>query len=92
MTSRIVIKVTALLLLAVFCCMGMTACTNLTQENYDKIQMGTTYAEVVKLLGKDHICDSALGMKNCTWGDNERNIKVQFVADKAVLFAGKGLK
>jgi hypothetical protein len=92
MKSRIVIKLTAILILVVLCCIGILACSNLTQENYDKIQMGMPYAEVVKLLGKDHICDSALGMKSCTWGDDRRYIKVQFVTEKAVVFTAKGLK
>jgi len=48
--------------------------------------------EVEKLLGYNPTCDSAVGMKNCTWGTAEKHIKVQFVADKIALHSAKRLK
>jgi len=34
----------------------------------------------------------AIGIKNCTWGDEEKYIKVSFAADKVVVFFGHGLQ
>jgi hypothetical protein len=70
----------------------LTACSNLTQENYDKIKMGMSFQEVEKLLGPAAACDSAMGMKSCTWGDKDKYVKIQFMADKVVIHAAKGLK
>lgn len=71
---------------------SLTGCSNLTQDNYDKIQMGMSFQDVEKLLGSDATCDSVMGMKSCTWGNNDRFVKIQFMADKVVLHVAKGLK
>jgi len=51
-----------------------------------------SYLEVEKILGSDPSCDSAVGVMTCTWGTDEKHVKVQFVADKVVLHSAKGLK
>lgn len=71
---------------------SLTGCSNLTQDNYDKIQMGMSFQDVEKPLGSDATCDSVMGMKSCTWGNNDRFVKIQFMADKVVLHVAKGLK
>ena len=86
--SRIISSV---LLIAALCFLAV-ACGNLTQENYEKIKVGMSYQEVEKLLGTNPTCDSALGVKSCTWGTSDKHIKVQFVADKVTLYSAKGLK
>lgn len=83
--------VSSMLLIAALCFMAV-ACGNLTQQNYDKIKVGMNYQEVEKILGSNPTCDSALGVKSCTWGTTEKHIKVQFVADKVTLYSAKGLK
>lgn len=83
--------VSSMLLIAALCFMAV-ACGNLTQQNYDKIKVGMSYQEVEKILGSNPTCDSALGVKSCTWGTAEKHIKVQFVADKVTLYSAKGLK
>lgn len=83
--------VSSMLLIAALCFMAV-ACGNLTQQNYDKIKVGMNYQEVEKILGSNPTCDSALGVKSCTWGTAEKHIKVQFVADKVTLYSAKGLK
>jgi hypothetical protein len=70
----------------------VVGCDRLSQEKYDKIKVGMTFQEVEKLLGSSPSCDSAVGMKNCTWGTAEKHVKVQFVADKVALHSAKGLK
>jgi hypothetical protein len=83
--------VSSMLLIAALCFV-IVACGNLTQQNYEKIKVGMSYQEVEKILGSNPTCDSALGMKSCTWGTAEQHIKVQFVADKVTLYSAKGLK
>lgn len=85
-------KTVSLALLLLFLCFLTVSCSNLTQENYDKIKVGMSYQEVEKILGSNPTCDSAVGMKSCTWGTPAKHIKVQFVADKVALHSAKGLK
>jgi len=75
----------ALLVLAV------TGCSKLSQENYNKLKMGMTYEEVVGVLGSPAACDATMGAKSCTWGNEQKHIKVNFVADRVVVFNCKGL-
>lgn len=79
-------------LLALALSLTTVACDNLSQENYNKIKVGMNLQEVEKLLGSSPTCDSAVGMKNCTWGTAEKHVKVQFVADKVAMYSAKGLK
>lgn len=71
---------------------ALVGCSKLTVENYGKIKPGKGYAEIVALLGKPDSCSEALFMKNCVWGDEQRNITVNFVGDKAALFTSKNIK
>ena len=71
---------------------SVIGCGGPTQEKYDKIKTGMTFKEVEKVLGSSPTCDSAAGMKNCTWGNDEKHIKVKFVADRVALHSAKGLK
>jgi uncharacterized lipoprotein NlpE involved in copper resistance len=87
MTKLMIISATALTLLLL-----LIGCSRLTQENYDKIKLGMSFQEVEKLLGSGPICDSALGMKSCTWGSADKFVKVQFVSEKVVLHVAKGLR
>jgi hypothetical protein len=73
-------------------CLQVYGCSGLTQENYDKIKVGMSSQEVEKLLGSNPTCDSAMGMKSCTWGTSDRYVKIQFVADKVAMHVAKGLK
>lgn len=61
-------------------------------ENYQKIQVGMAYAEVVQLIGKPENCNEVIGVRNCTWGDKTSGVNVSFVSDKALLFASRNLK
>jgi hypothetical protein len=85
-------KITSWGLLLLSLCFLAVACGNLTQENYEKINVGMSYQEVEKILGSNPTCDSAMGMKTCTWGTAEKHVKVSFVADKVTLYSAKGLK
>jgi len=55
------------------------------------LKIGMEYDAVVDVLGSADECDSALNAKNCTWGDENKNINIKFVANKVVFFTSKGL-
>ena len=69
----------------------VVGCSKLNKENYDKISMGMSYDEVISILGDADECSGAVGVENCTWGDQDTYIKINFVGKKAVLFSAKGL-
>lgn len=70
----------------------LLGCSKLTMENYTKIKMGSKYEEVVKILGKPDSCSDALFVRNCVWGDEQKNITVNFMGDKAILFTSKNIR
>lgn len=80
------------LTVALFLLTMLLGCSKLTMENYSKIRMGIEYSEVVKILGKPDNCSEALFLKNCVWGNEQKNITVNFAGDKAILFTSKNLK
>ncbi len=53
--------------------------------------MGISYAEASSILGKAERCDDALGTTSCIWGDEGKNIKIRFIADKATFFSSEGI-
>jgi len=67
-------------------------CSKLTKENYDKLKIGMEYSEVTALLGKPDNCSDSLNVKSCIWGNEARNIKVNFLSDNVVVFTGTGIK
>jgi hypothetical protein len=82
MNPRIPIAILVLLL---------AACSKLTQENYDRLKSGMSYQEVKNILGAPSQCNEVLGIKACTWGDDKRYIKVNFVGNQVLLFSSQGL-
>lgn len=71
--------------------LSLTACGKVTLENYEKIKVGMNKTELEAILGSADKCEEKTMHTNCTWGDDSKNIKVTFVADKVTLFAEKGL-
>jgi hypothetical protein len=67
-------------------------CSKVTQENYDKLKMGMEYSEVTALLGNPDNCEESMGAKSCIWGNETKNIKVSFLADKTMVFSSTGIK
>jgi hypothetical protein len=51
-----------------------------------------TFAEVKQIIGDPAKCDEVVGVRNCVWGDDRRNVKVSFAADRVVLLSATGLK
>lgn len=61
-------------------------------ENYNKLEIGQSYAEVKQLIGEPARCDEALGVRSCVWGDDQRGISVSFVAGKVLLMSARNLE
>ena len=82
-----------LFLLALLTTLLFTAgCSKITKENYDKLEMGMEYSEVTALLGNPDNCTESMGAKSCTWGSEAKNIKINFLADKTMVFSSTGIK
>ena len=85
---KAMIKQIALALLVSLILFG---CSKVNRENYDKIKMGMEYSQVIELIGNPDKCDAALGMKNCVWGNETKNITIGFIAEKVALPTMTGL-
>ena len=70
----------------------LLGCSKLTMENYRKIKMGIGYDEVVKILGKPDNCFEALFARSCVWGNERKNITVNFLGDKVILSTSRNIK
>ncbi len=67
-------------------------CSKLNKKNYERLKVGMAYDEVVVILGKPDSCSDALFAKDCTWGDERKNITVNFVGNKVILYRSKNIK
>jgi hypothetical protein len=72
--------------------LALLACSKLTLENYNKIQAGMSYDEVIGLIGPPEKCDDVMGLRSCAWGDEKHSINVTFAANKVLLFSSSNLK
>lgn len=70
----------------------LLGCSKLTVANFKKIKMGSEYDAVVGILGKPDNCSEALVVRNCVWGDEQKNITVNFVGDKVILSTSKNIR
>lgn len=70
----------------------LIGCSKLTMENYSRIKAGIEYSEVVGILGKPDSCSDALFVKSCVWGNEQKNITVNFMGDKVILFTSRNIK
>lgn len=73
--------------------MAVAGCTKINLENYESIEVGMEQQEIDQILGHADKCTETLGTKSCIWGSEEgKHIKVNFAADKAVIFSHQGLE
>ncbi len=70
----------------------LAGCSKINQDNYDKLEVGMTFGKVTDILGRTNKCAEQLGTRTCTWGDEQKYIRVSFVADKLVLYNSGGLE
>lgn len=65
--------------------------SSVSKVNYNKLKMGMSYEEVITILGAGNSCDNAEGDRSCIWGDETKNIGVQFVGGRVAFITSKGL-
>ena len=70
----------------------MAGCSKLTMDNYTKVKTGLEYSQVVAIIGKPDSCSEALFVKSCIWGNEQKNITVNFVSDKVMLTTCRNIK
>ena len=78
-------------LTVIFAMLLLAACSKVTQENYNQLKSGMSQAEVETLLGSADMCTETLGTKTCSWGDEKKNITINFVGDNVLVISNKGL-
>jgi hypothetical protein len=70
----------------------IAGCGKLTMENYNRLKVGMSYDEVVRIIGPPDKCSEVMGLRNCRWGDEKKSINVTFAGDKALVFTCDGLR
>ena len=70
----------------------LAGCSKLTADNYARIKTGVEYNEVVRILGKPDSCSEVVFVKSCVWGNEQKNITISFMGDKAILTSSKNIK
>lgn len=78
--------------LIAFIALLASACSRLTQENYERLKPGMTYDEVEQILGRPAKCSEIVGVKSCLWGNEQSNINANFVGDKAILYGSQNIR
>lgn len=69
----------------------LVACSKVTRENYQKLELGMSWQEVVQLLGEPDRCEALLNAKSCVWQEGDKSITVRFIGDEVILFSSEGL-
>ncbi len=70
----------------------LSGCNKVTKENYDKIESGMSYNEVVEVLGKPEGCSETLGISNCEWKNDDAMIAITFISNQVTIAVAEGLK
>jgi hypothetical protein len=78
--------------LSIFLLLALAACSRLTAENYERIEVAMAYDEVKQIIGEPTQCDDVLGVKQCTWGDENQHIKVSFIGGRATFMTAKNVR
>ena len=71
---------------------ALVGCSRLTEANYVKLKAGMSYEEIAQVLGRADQCSETLVLKHCAWGNAERGITADFVADKALMFSSNNIR
>jgi hypothetical protein len=80
-----------LIVMAFLLYLVLFGCSKLNRENYDKIKVGMDYQQVVSIIGDPDKCDAIMGSKNCVWGNENKNITINFIGDKVFFLSMNGL-
>jgi Domain of Unknown Function with PDB structure (DUF3862) len=80
--------------------LGITGCSKITRDNYDKIQVGMNVSDVKKILGdskeKTNSASVDLGIvgfsgETLIWRENQQSITIVFVNDQVMMKSQAGL-
>lgn len=84
-------KTISRLVLTTLLCLFFSACSKVTQNNFDKIQNNMTMKEVIAILGEPTSSDSLniAGMSGATavWKEGDAQIDIQFINDRVIIKA-----
>ena len=72
--------------------LGLTACSKVNMENYNKIKIGMDKAEVEQILGSADKCEEKTLHTACIWGGEDKHIKITLVSDKVTIYSKKGFE
>ncbi|WP_287694946.1 hypothetical protein [Accumulibacter sp.] len=73
--------------------MLLLACSQkVSLDNFNRLRVGQSYEEVREIVGDPASCDEMVGLRNCSWGNHERGIRVSFLAGKVVMLAAHNLQ
>jgi len=61
-------------------------------DRFNRLRVGQTYDEVREIVGAPASCDEILGLRNCAWGNQERSIRVSFLAGRVVMLSAHNLQ
>ncbi|HAG41719.1 MULTISPECIES: DUF3862 domain-containing protein [unclassified Pseudoalteromonas] len=78
-------------LLIIAATLSLAACSKVSLENYEKIEVGMDKAEVEAILGTADNCVEKTLHTNCVWGDESKNIEITLVSDKVTIYSKHGI-
>lgn len=70
----------------------VAGCSKLTVENIDRLKVGMHFDDVVDIIGKPASCDETVGLRNCTWSDEQRSVEATFAAGRLVVTSSRNLR
>ncbi|MDC9566109.1 MULTISPECIES: DUF3862 domain-containing protein [unclassified Pseudoalteromonas] len=78
-------------LLIIAATLSLAACSKVSLENYEKIEVGMDKSEVEAILGSADNCVEKTLHTNCVWGDESKNIEITLVSDKVTIYSKHGI-
>ena len=70
----------------------LVGCERVTAENYQKLEVGMPYDEIVSILGEPSECDAVVNTKSCRWGTDDKHVEAKIVGESVIFLSAKGLK
>lgn len=71
--------------------LALAACDRVTAANYDKLEVGMPYEEVVAILGEPSECAAVVNTKSCRWGKDDKYIDAKIVGESVIFLTAKGV-
>lgn len=84
-------KKALLALSGVVAALALSACDRVTAENYNKLEVGMPYSEVVSIIGEPSECSAVVNTKSCRWGKDDKYIDAKIVGESVIFLSAKGV-